>query len=330
MKRMQINKRFLNRLLIIILSIFTLLSAVIIGLRFNYRYFYKTAQREFLIPALSGGFVPQGFTYSEKEYIFLISGYITGSKEAKVIITKPDGSYRILTVLDEQGKVLISHMGGIGIHEEYVYMAGCNGICYVLSSEELIHGDSDKISVVGSFKTGNEASFCFVSENSLYVGEYYYNIKFKTDEDHQMTTPTGDANKALMLRFELDQEYPLGVDTSPDMALSTTGRIQGGCLTNNGTMVLSASSIFQGSQLYYYDYITIVSEVADIFEIEGRAIPLYYLDNDNLIETISVLPKSEGITVCNDNIYIIFESATKRFKYGKLLDAQYVYSLPLD
>ena len=40
----------------------------------------------------------------------------------------------------------------------YIWLS-CNGICYVLSSEELIHGDSDKISVMGSFKTGNEASF---------------------------------------------------------------------------------------------------------------------------------------------------------------------------
>lgn len=115
----------------------------------------------------------------------------------------------------------------------------------------------------------------------------------------------------------------------PDRTISIPGRVQGMCLTDSGIMILSESSIFQGSQLLFYDYTSVLNKSADNFIIDQTEIPLYNVDNDSLLDTVSILPKSEGITLCGNRVYMIFESASNRFQYGKFLDAQYVYSLPI-
>lgn len=298
-------------------------------LRIFYQKFYNTAQREFQIPALSDDFVPQGFEYCEGNELFLVSGYIHKGEIAQICIVQSDGTYRKKAVLDENGKELVCHSGGISQHDEYSYIAGCDGKCYVLLTSELLNIESDSIKVIGSFSTYNEASFCFIADNYLYVGEYYYFQKYSTDAKHHLITPSGDENNAVVLRFPLEEDLPFGVNTMPDIMISIPGRVQGMCLTDNGMMILSESSIFQGSQLLFYDYTSVLNEAADIFIIDDTEIPLYYVDNDSLLDTVSILPKSEGITLCGNRVYMLFESASNRFQYGKFLDAQYVYSLPM-
>lgn len=138
-------------------------------LRIYYQKFYNTAQREFQIPALSEDFVPQGFDYCEKNEVFLVSGYIHRGEIAQICIVQPDGTYRKKVVLDENGNELVCHSGGISLHDKYTYIAGCDGKCYVLLTSELLNIEFDSINVVGSFSTYNEASFCLIANNYLYV-----------------------------------------------------------------------------------------------------------------------------------------------------------------
>lgn len=297
------------------------------GIKLCYYPFYQNAQKLFELPEFASEFVPQGLTYCEEEDVFLISGYIYKSNESKIYVVKPNGDYRCVAVMREDGNVLHSHSGGICENGEYVYLAGGNGKCYVFDKADLLNDAETNITMTGEFKTGNTASFCYTDDQYLYVGEYYYRFKYVTRFDHHLTTPCGDANNAIITVFALDEHKKYGVRKSPEMGLSITGRIQGMCMTDDGQLVLSASSIFQGSQLYYYDFERILEGQQDSLSVRGEEIPLYYVDMESLIAKKEILPKAEEILFYDGHIYMLFEAACSRFRYGTLLDAQYVYRM---
>lgn len=297
------------------------------GIRLCYYPFYKDAKQVFELPEYNSLFVPQGLTYCEQEDVYLISGYIYKSNESRIYIVKPDGSYRWVPVMRDKETPLRSHSGGICQRGNFVYLAGGNGKCYVFDKESLLEETAGCIYVAGEFKTGNVSSFCYADREYLYVGEYYYRFKYVTRYDHHLETPGGDQNYAVITVFAFDKDSPNGVDEVPKAGLSVPGRIQGMCITDDDRLVLSASSIFQGSQLYYYDYGKILDGETGILNIRGKDIPLYYADSLSLLKTREILPKSEEIFYYDGQIYMLFESACSRFRYGTLLDGQFVYKM---
>jgi len=298
------------------------------GIRLCYYPFYQDTKKVLELPEFASEFVPQGLTYCEETDVYLISGYIYKSNESKIYVVKPDGDYRCVAVMKDEKNVLHSHSGGICENGEYVYLAGGNGKCYVFNKADLLNETETEICVAGEFKTGNTSSFCYADDEYLYVGEYYYRFKYVTRFDHHLTTPCGDANNAVMTVFALDDEKKYGVQKIPCMGLSITGRIQGMCLTDDGQLVLSASSIFQGSQLYYYNFEQVLEGKQGSLAVRGEDIPLYYVDSASLTGKKEILPKAEEIMFQDGRIYMLFESACSRFRYGTLLDGQYIYSMP--
>ena len=79
-----------------------------------------------------------------------------------------------------------------------------------------------------------------------------------------------------------------------------------------------------------HDYQKALAGYEDKIVVDGREIPVYFFDSGTLLNCIEILPKSEGITVSEHRLYMIFESASNKFKYGKLLDSEYVYSIPIE
>lgn len=325
-------KRKILRLLKCLILVCAVVWIIGIGgiavLQLYYRDFYRTATIEFEIPALNEGFVQQGLDFCEEYDLYLLCGYRYPDGQAQIYVMQPDGTYRKVLVLDEHEKTLVSHAGGIAHNEKYVYLAGCDGICYVFSLEELLREQVTQTQVIGSFQAWNQADFCSVKDGQLFIGEYYHSYKYDTDQSHHYISPTGEEHYAMITKFSLDEELPLGVSKIPEMALSITGRIQGMCFDNN-SLILSASSAFEGSQLYVYDYQKALTSTKEKISILGSEIPVFFLDNSNILKTVEILPKSEGITLRNDCLLMSFESASKKFKYGKFLKGEYVYSIPL-
>ena len=313
---------------VIIYTALLVFGAVILGLRIKHRHFYGSAFKEFEVPGLSGGFVPQGLDYCEEQSVFLISGYESGSNRAIVYAVTHNGNYRELSLENTDGKELICHSGGISHTEKYVYVVG-GGKCYVFPFDAFFSEEKPSVTAVQSFDSFNRASFCTCDGEYLYIGEYYYPIGYNSDASHHITTPSEDINKAVIMAFKLDDGSSAGVDVQPAFALSATDRIQGMCVAKGGRLFLSASSVFRGSQIYVYDY-NAVRENSGSLSIGDGEIPLYYLDSKSLISTTEILPQSEGIIMLGDRLYMLFESASRRYMYGKLLDSQYVYSAPMD
>ena len=219
--------------------------------------------------------------------------------------------------------------GGVAIGGSFTYLAGGNGRCYVLSTREVMDAGEDSVTVLGSFTTGNRASFCCRNGDTLLVGEYAYGKRYRTAEDHHLTTPAGEENPAVVMGFRLDEAEPLGVRESPSVAWSIPERIQGMSFSADGRVLLSASSVFGASQLYLYDLAGARAGQEGVFQAEDSAVPLYYLDSGHRTGTLHMPPKAEEIVFEGDRLYILFESASRRFQYGKLVGCDYVYSRTL-
>ena len=297
------------------------------GIKLVYYSFYHDTVKEFMLPEFASEFVPQGLDYIEEEDVYLISGYIYKNKESRIFVIKPDGTYHMLKVLGRTGNPLRSHSGGICESGEYIYMAGGNSQCYVFRKEDVLCEDNDTVKMAGNFPTYNSASFCCAEDGFLYVGEYYYRFKYTTREEHHLITPYGDKNNATVSVFAVNDKEKYGVSEMPEKILSIPGRAQGMCLTDDGELIMSASSIFEGSQLYYYDYKEVLNATPDYIMVKEEKIPLLYLDRRFLVKEQEILPKAEELTFVDGRIYMLFESACSRFQYGKWLDGQYVYSM---
>lgn len=291
------------------------------------RDFYSISRREFQLPDIHTGFVPQGFAYTDGYY--LLSGYESGSNESRIYVAGAGFSFREVPVLDTDGEAFVNHAGGISSAGDYVYLAGCDGKCYVFSSDILSNTEA-VATVLGSFEAENNADFCYIDRDRLFVGEYYYDIKYPTDASHHMITPAGDTNRAIMTVYPLDASMDFGVDPKPVEAYSIPEAVQGVCVTQSGEIALSASSGFSVSDLHLYEKPEAHGSFLAPYGESSVTVPLYYLDSDSKIGTSHPLPKSEGIIFTGGRFQIIFESASNKFLYGKLLGADYAYSFSLD
>jgi hypothetical protein len=101
------------------------------------------------------------------------------------------------------------------------------------------------------------------------------------------------------------------------------------CFTDDGRIVLSASSFRDSSHLCIYDDNAVKYGKMGIFWVKSKAIPLYFLDSSNCEDVIRLPPYSEETTYENRRLLILFESASDRFRIGRLTGGEYVYSMCL-
>jgi len=298
-----------------------------LGFGIYYREFYSLSAREFTIPGLNENFVPQGLEACG-DGNYLVSGYISTTGAARLYYVSRGGSVRMIRVRREGGGTLKSHSGGICTNGPFTYLAGGNGNCYVLSSADLFDPTSHSADVRGVLRTDNAASFCYLADGHLLVGEYEYG-RFRTAASHHITTPAGDRNTAVILAYPLDGDQPFGVVSTPDGAYSIPPRAQGMCFTDDGRLVLSASSFRNSSQLFLYDFAAVQKSRQGIFWTGGTPVPLYHLDSGVCVGTIPLPPYSEETVFEKGRLFILFESASSRFRFGRLVGGQYVYSMRL-
>ena len=308
--------------LIIALSIFLCFR---FSLPRSFDGFYGKAKRHFEVPGLDEEFVPQGLDYVSERGKFIISGY-EGDEEKSVIYVCEADSYKKVNITKDSGE-FFCHSGGICAWGDFVYMAGCDGYCYIISCEELFDQDGTA-KVMGAFYVGNNANFLSAHGGKLYVGEYYFPLFFPTEEHHHLKTPCGDMNRALMVTFSLIDDGILGVNPTPREIYSIRDSVQGISITDDSKILMSSSNSINGAFLTSYD-LSSARLSGDTLSFLGHELPIYYLDDSSMISTMEILPNSEGITFYGGRVYMVFESASYKFPYGKWLDSQYIYSIGL-
>lgn len=335
------KKKSIWKTLLIVLCVVLAVLLVAVGgfvgyLRLSVGDYYAASEQAFRIPGLHENFVPQGFHYDEKNDHFLVGGYCSDHSASPVYVVDAESGETVHTVrlAKADGSDFCGHAGGIAVYGDFVYVAGGDDRClYVWSYEELLTvEDGGTIACLGSFSTKAsdedfvDVSFVTVSGDRLLLGEFYDEPSYPTLDSHKMTTSAGDYQQAVAVEYHLSESAEFGIDPTPVAAYSLPDCVQG--LTVDGdTIYLSTSYGLSFSQIYEYRQ----SEMTDEGEIAllGYDLPLYAMDSASLVHTYEIAPMSEEMVMLDGKLYVMCESASNKYMFGKLTGGEWCYATDL-
>ena len=305
--------------------VFLVLIGFSIGENIVFADFYKDADKEFKIPGLWGGSVPQGFEYIEEGGVFLYTGYHKDTESPSMVYIISDngeGKPRKIDLYDKDGKPFTSHVGGITVYGDYAYIADGKGFSLFELAD--IFDTDDKATMLDKIDNDFGVAFVEAIGNKLYVGNFYRAVDYETPASHHIETPNGDKNSALIYVYDLNPETSYPVSIYPTEAYSITDAIQGMTIDENGKIFLSTSWGLSKSHIYIYDETN--ASKGTFKTPNGDEIPLTFLDSKCKVDDITSPPMAEEIVCKDGKVYIIGESASMKYLFGKFTGGNYVYS----
>ena len=324
-----------NKILKISLRVLIILVALVIGVlslfafveRMIFFDFYKNAVRFERVPGLWEGYIAQGYTQAEGEDYRLACGYMKDGEASRIYVLRDDGDVEYSEMKKQDGKDHTGHTGGVAIYGKYVYISAAEGCDLFLLSDVL---DGDGVATqVGTVSTINDPAYVVIHDGMMYTGSFYREENYKTPTEHHITTPAGDNNTAIISVYRLDPDTHKTVSDTPDYVYSTTGLVQGIALTGDGRIILSTSYGLAKSHLYVYD-LDEAQVNKDGFDVNGVKVPLIYLDSSCLTDDIIAPPMAEEIIYDDSIVYIMNESASMKYIFGKFTSGNHVYGYKLD
>ena len=292
------------------------------------KYFFDIASKEFLIPGLDTNFVPQGMSIIDGQDRYLISGYMSDNTPSRVYVISNNKIEKYFTLTQENIDYK-GHAGGIISKGGTIWIVG-DGYCsrFHLSDVNNVK-NAGKVSILDSFATNNGADFVFENNGYLWIGEFYKQGKYETKDSHKLTTRSGEVNPALAFGYKIDESMAYGLfSKTPEKALSLREKCQGVAVTTEGKFVLSCSYSISDSAIYYYKDV-LNEEKHGEFILGKHILDLWYLDNESILNEINAPSMSEEIVIKNDRLYILFESACKKYRIFNRKRLQNVYSISI-
>lgn len=287
-----------------------------------YRSFLYIAERKFVIPGLEEGFVPQGITFCESLNSFMISGY-SARGGAAYIITVNAASGRIngeYEILKSDGSVFTGHSGGIASYGKYIYIT--DGYMLYYTSLHDFTNTSSSVKIRGAVLLPASASFISAYDGYLWAGNFYHK-SFGGKYDFSAEDKYGKEYRTLIAGYRFDSSGTGGLRTlkgdmsemaEPYLAIYAPDEVQGIAFLDSGQIHLSCSygrRIMSSQLLYKYP----PEKQCDLkIELGQKTVPAWFLNNDRLINAVYTQPMSEGTVSRNGKVYVIFESASEKYK----------------
>lgn len=320
-------------ILIIVLVILAFITGVRTFFRFPVRKFYKTCEKSFVIPDSNKNFIAQGLSYSEENGNFYLTGYMKDHSASPIYIVNKNTKKLVkkLGIINPDGSDFTGHNGGLTIFKDKIIITGGEDKCLYIFDKDTIDQAENKSNVTFEDTISLETNQDYISSaftnvikaedgDLLVTGEFYREPNYKTLESHTVETCDGQ-NKALALAFKFEDGNFI-----PVKAFSIRGLVQGMAFNNN-KVYLSTSWGTGFSYLYIYDLDKVEAVSKDIM---GKELPLYVLDSKSLVEEIKLFPMSEEIEVLDNKLYIINESASNKYIFGKFTSGKFCYYIDLD
>lgn len=263
-------------------------------------FFANDAKYEFELKQLSDGFIPQGLCAASGG--FIVSGYMdNGGSRLQFYKNGEYKSYQIKV----NGKAFDGHVGGVAASGDYFWVTSETTAYYFKTAD--LEADEKSISPISSFDLCLKGSTCTVWGGYLWVAEFYEEKSYKID-GHGFATKDG-MHYAIAAAFKISDEKSCGVEEIPEKVLSIREKTQG-IAFENGKIVLSTSyGRKNDSALYFYDS-PLDGESDSAMMIDGVEVPVWYLVGG---EKLVAPPMTEGITCSNGRLFVLFESAAKKY-----------------
>ncbi|MBQ1195878.1 MAG: hypothetical protein IIX44_06510 [Clostridia bacterium] len=308
---------------------FTLQSVLAANEYKGYKDFLAAAEKSYLIPALKETMIPQGMDIWRERGWLMISGYFPSAEiSASSVIVAVDmatgayvGEYYITNT---DGTPHTSHAGGVAITERDMYISNGSTLFRIPLSEFLNAGQCGKVTIADYFNVPVRASFCNYSEGYLWVGDFQYGTSYPTDEYRHLTNRDGKKYYAWTVGYEVDLTTENGIKAdamvdgsyaTPDIIFSMTEKIQGFALTQKTVALSQSYGRNNKSKIFLYEN-PMRSEAHQTVELNGKSVPLYFLDSKTPSKSIVTPPMTEGLAAMDGKLYILFESGADKYANG--------------
>ena len=326
--------KYLKRACIALGIVLSILFALLVFLMIwffgaHYPDFDGIAEEAFTIQGLKEGISPQGICAlpAGYDYDFAMSGYMVDKSPSRIYLVNSKTDESKYITLTRDGKAVSSHFGGVTATDNYLIVADGKNITRVSLDEALFAENGAAIEIHDELELDINVAFCYYEreEDLLFVGEFYREKNYKTDESHHLTKD-GETNYAFVYVFIGDESGLGGIQIGqPYAILSVRGLVQGIAVTKE-KIYLSCSYGLPDSTLYTYSNPMHGGE--EYTNLHG--VPVYRLDNSNLISTLVMPCMSEEICFSNGKLYILFESLCNKYKYFVRVQMRKVMAIPLD
>lgn len=308
---------------------FTLQSVLAANEYKGYKDFLAAAEKSYLIPALKETMIPQGMDIWRERGWLMISGYFPSAEiSASSVIVAIDmetgayvGEYYITNT---DGTPHTSHAGGVAITERDMYISNGSTLFRIPLSEFLNAGQCGKVTIADYFNVPVRASFCNYSEGYIWVGDFQYGTSYPTDEYRHMTNRDGKKYYAWTVGYEVDLTTENGIKAdamvsgsyaTPDIIFSMTEKIQGFALTQKTVALSQSYGRNNKSKIFLYEN-PMGGEAHQTVELNGKSVPLYFLDSKTPSKSIVTPPMTEGLAAMDGKLYILFESGADKYANG--------------
>lgn len=315
-KKRRAKKRALTALIVVFAILAVYVGFWFISVPVFYGDFAKDSIKLGAIPDLIiDGFTPQGMTAVDGSDVYMICGYMSGKENSRIYRYGSDGKATKILLEYEDGSVYSGHAGGFTASGEYVYISNASKIFVLKLSDVMEAKEGDAVTFIGRFEVPCRASFCSSDGEYLYVGEYHAD-GYETAADHVIETADG-THAAMVFAYALSDGGEFGIaDTdTPAAAYSVGDHVQGFAMIPGGLAVLSCSHGLSTSELKSY---SVSGEADDMFNCDGKNIPLYMLDGRRANDVVKMPHMSEDIEYRDGALYIAFESAARKYGAGLL------------
>lgn len=325
------------------------IAAVILHGKAREKAFSKLATPVFMIPGLDEGFVPQDICLikdhaqdagakrdaaTKRDNVdndtWIFSGYNTFGDPSPLYVCPPDQPARRVLVKLCDGSLYRGHGAAVTAWGNNIYLTVNDGYIVLDRRDVLKAADNSEVYALCHVRLPLQPAFMIAQAGKLYVGEYYFPVVYDTPLDHRLTAPDGTHNPALIFEFTADPHTLSGFSEIPTCAYSIPKEIQGMCCTSQGHIVLSQSFGVGDSHLLVFNAAHTTSSDTFAYDTEHE-IPLYCFDSGNLIASIPSIPMTEGLAIDGDTVFMLDESASKRYLLGRYFmgDRVWAFHIPL-
>ena len=286
--------------------------------------YFSLFNKDFIIPGLYEGFIPQGICY-DLDSSYIISGYYEDAEFPSMIICVDyeTGEFiKALALKNIDGTDYFGHAGGIACSGDYIFITSDN-TCHTIKNETINSSENgSSVSFESKFKITTKGSFAGYNEGVLWIGDFIENSDKEHNKVERVTTlQSGETFYAYCEGYILEDNLPSVEKINntndgyiPDYYLAIPDQVQGVAFTKTEKIVFSTSyGRKNNSIIYVYDDV-FLSQKVGVVEVGDIEIDLLACSSDLLSQEIIAPPMTEGITSDGDELCIIFESGAEKYR----------------
>jgi hypothetical protein len=306
----------------------------------SYPDFFAVGSPAFMIPGLKEDLVPQGMCAIPSENVVVVSYYLESKQNSMlaVVDTSSGKMIKAVKLVNEDGTPYTGHAGGLAASNQNLWVVTGGDAQRIQISDLMKAEPMAEVRFVDRFRTCTRASLANCIDGVLWVGDFYTaGGDYETDEAHHMTAPDGNKNYAWIAGYKLDSTTenelnPANYTNSstpavPDFILSVPDKIQGFTRLKSGEFVLSESYGRKNDSHILIHKDVLKSEANIKAEINGIKVPLWFLDSNTQVKSITAPPMAESIENVNNQIYVLFESGSNLYRSNAVNPMDEVYRL---